>query len=529
MKKKKLKALVVASLIVCSFGFIACGESSDKAIQKDGGKETVEENDNSLVYGSGDYTTINPAINDSSEIDSLIFNGLVARDGDANIIPCLAESWEHDEATNMYTFKLRSDIKWHDGKPFTANDVKFTFDIIQNEDNMSARASGFEAIESVEVVSDTELVVKLSEPNVAILDALTVGIVPKHLLDGKDPKTAEFNTNPVGTGPYKFKSWDKGQNIIMVKNDEYFEGAASIEEIVFKIVTDDKALAMQIKSGEIDLAQVTPKDMAAIEKEEGLTVHKMKTADYRGVMYDFNRPLFKENKGIVNALNYAIDRQAILDSVLLGYGEVAYSPLQMGDYNNPDMEKFEYNPTKAKEEIEKLGFKLGDDGIYAKGDEKLAFELVCSEGDQVRIDMATICAQFFEEIGIDAKVAVKASVDWGNEDTYVVGWGSPFDPDDHTYRVFGTDKDANYNAYSNAKVDELLAKARQTTDEAERLKLYQEFQIEIGKDMPYTFIAYLEAMFVANDNLKGIDEDTILGHHGAGIFFNVDEWSLEEK
>ncbi|MGL5821445.1 MAG: ABC transporter substrate-binding protein [Sarcina sp.] len=526
MKRNKIKLLGLAAVLAMSCTFMACG-GGNKSV--DGAKPSVEQKKNTLVYGSGDYTTINPVTNDSSELDTVLFAGLVARDGDANIIPNIAESWKLDEANMTYTFKLRNDVKFHDGKQLTAHDVKFTFDEIMNPDNMAARASAFEEVKSVDVVSDTELKLVLKEPNAAILDALTVGVVPKHLLEGKDIKTADFNTKPIGAGPYKLESWDKGQNIVMVKNDDYFEGAPSIEKIIFKIVTDDKALAMQIKSGELDLAQVTPKDMKVIEKQENLDVYKMVTADYRGIMYDFNSPLFKNNKGLINALNYAVDRQAILDSVLLGYGKVAYSPLQMGDYNNPDMEKFDYNPKKAQEELEKLGFKKGSDGVYEKNGEKLTFEIVCGEGDQVRIDMATICAQSFNEIGVAAKVAVKAKVDWGNEDCYLVGWGSPFDPDDHTYRVFGTGLSTNYNNYSNSKIDEILKKARQTYDNDERLKYYKEFQEELAKDMPYTFINYLEAMYVANDNLKGIDKDVVLGHHGAGIFFNVDEWSLEAE
>lgn len=522
MKRKKLKVLALTALMMCSVGFISCGEDKKAATSNE--KAPVADDKETLVYGSGDYTSINPAINEHGEINSLIFTGLTEHDKDNKVVPALAESWTLDDATHTYTFKLRNDVKWHDGKPFTANDVKFTIETIQNPDSMSEIASNYEDIESVEVVADHEVKIKLKDANIAMLDYLTVGMIPKHILEGKDIKTADFNTNPIGTGPYKLDKWDTGQSIKLVKNTEYFKGEPKIDNMVFKIVTDYKARAMQLKSGELDFTQITPKDMAAIEGNEDFDLYKCKTADYRGIMYNFKSPLFKENKELPNALSYAIDRKAIVDSVILGHGVEAYSPLQMGAYNNPDIEKFEYNKEKTKEELEKAEWTLGKDGIYEKNNKKLSFEIVCGEGDQVRIDMANICSQQFKEVGVDAKVAVKSEIDWANQDSYLIGWGSPFDPDDHTYKVFGTDKGSNFNAYSNENIDRILKEARSTTDDAKRVELYKQFQEEMVKDMPYTYIAYIDAIYAGDTDIEGISTDTVLGHHGVGIFFNVDEW-----
>ena len=198
----------------------------------------------------------------------------------------------------------------------------------------------------------------------------------------------------------------------------------------------------------------------------------------------------------------------------------------MGPYNNPDIEKFSYNPQKAQEELEKAGWKKGDDGIYAKNGTRLSFKINCGEGDQVRIDMATICAEQLRSIGVEASVAVNAKTDWAGQETYLIGWGSPFDPDDHTYKVFGTDKGANYSAYSYEKVDALLKKARETDDNDKRLAYYQEFQQAMTEKMPYTFIAYVDAIYVGKANIHGITKDTILGHHGVGIFYNIADWTI---
>lgn len=522
MRFKKLAAVLLAASIITGV-FVSCGGA------KESGEKTgvTQENKNTLVYASSDYTSINPVLFEHGEINTLIFDGLTEHDKDNKITPGLAEKWEWNEKDKTYRFHLRKDVKWHDGEKFDANDVKFTIEAIKDPKNSSEIASNYDEIKEVKIIDDYTVDIILSEPNVAILDYLTVGIVPEHILKDKNMIESEFNKKPIGTGAYKLEKWDVGQSITLVENKEYFKVDPNIEKIVFKIVDDSKAKVMQLKSGEVDLAQVTPKDIELFKGDEKFQTLELSTADYRGILYNFGGGFFKDNKDLANALSYAIDRKGILDSVLLGKGEVAYSPIQRGDYNNPKMNKLEYDPGKAKEEIEKLGWKMGSDKIYEKDGKKLEFEIVCPQGDQVRIDMANICAQNLKAIGVNAKVSVKAEIDWDNQDTYLIGWGSPFDPDDHTYKVFGTDQNSNYSGYSNKEVDRILKEARNTEDDNKRKELYKEFQEAISKDMPYTFIAYLDAIFVGDSNIKGISKDTVLGHHGAGLLWNVEEWTIE--
>ena len=407
-----------------------------------------------LVYGSGDYDSINPIMNEHCEIKHLLFDGLMARDGDGNLIPALAESYAYDDATMTYTFKLKENVKWHDGETFTADDVKFTIEAIKNPENGSENAPNYEEIASIDVLGDYEIAFTLSEPNFAFLDYMTMSIMPQHLLEGEDMWQSDFFKKPVGTGPYKLDSWDVGQTITMVKNPDYFGGAAKIDTIVFKIVTDDNAKALQLKNGELDLAQVTPKDAATFEGSEDLTIYDMKTSDYRGILYNFGNEYWQKNADLIPAINYAIDRQAILDAVLLGEGEVAYSPLQMNKYNYDGVEKYEYNPEKAAEALTAAGCEKRDDGYWYRDGERIGFTINGTPGDQVRIDMAQIAAQQLQEIGLDVKANVPADgIDWGGQECCIIGWGSPFDADDHTYKVFGTNKGANYSSYSNADVD----------------------------------------------------------------------------
>ena len=203
---------------------------------------------------------------------------------------------------------------------------------------------------------DQTISFKLKAPNVAFLEYMTIGILPKHLLDGKNMQEDEYFKAPVGTGPYKFVSWDEGQSIVLKRNEEYWNGKPNIEEIIFKIVPDDNAKALQIESGEVNFSQLTPKDAKKYEGKDGFEVYHMKTSDYRGIMYNFNNPFWKENKELIHAINCAVDRDAMVKSVILGEGIPAYGPLARNEFNDKNVKQESYDPEKAQKIIEENGF-----------------------------------------------------------------------------------------------------------------------------------------------------------------------------
>ena len=487
----------------------------------------AQEDTETLVYGSGDYTRINPAMDEHGEINILIFNGLTAHDGDNQIIPALAESWEFDEATCTYTFHMAEGVKWHDGEPVTAEDVKFTIEAIMDPENGSENAPNYEDVEEINVIDEHTIAFRLTAPNVAFLDYMTMAVLPKHLLEGEDMQTSDFFRSPVGTGPYKLTEWDEGQAITLTKNEDYFKGEPNIDTIIFKIVTDDNAKALQLRSEELDLALLTPKDAAAFAEDEAYTCYDMETSDYRGILFNFWNEYWQNNRDLIPAVCYAIDRESIVNAVLLGQGMTAYGPLQRNIYNNEEVEHYDYDPEKAKAVLEEADCEMNEDGFYYRDGEKVGFVISVGAGDQVRIDIAQIAAQQLQQIGMDVTVEIPAQVDWGGQMAYLIGWGSPFDADDHTYKVFGTDKGANYSGYSNELVDQYLTQARQSDDPEVRAEAYDKFQEELAKDPAFAFICYLDANYVADAGIKGIDPDTVMGHHGVGIFWNVTEWTIE--
>ena len=513
------KALTLLLSLAMLFSLAACGQS---------GGDSTDDAPSTLVYGSADYTRIDPAMDEHCEINLLLFNGLTAHDGNDQIVPALAERWDYDEANCTYIFYLREGVKWHDGEPFTAQDVKFTIEAIMDPDNGSENAPNYEDVQEITVLDDHTVSFRLAEPNAAFLEYMTMAILPQHLLEGEDMQESAFFRAPVGTGPYKLESWDAGQSIVLVRNEDYFLGAPNIERVIFKIVPDDNAQAMQLESGEIDLALLDPKNAQNFAGKDGYTCYDMTTADYRGILFNFNNPYWTENRDIIPAVCYAIDRQAIVDSVLLGQGMAAHSPLQRNVYNDETVNHYDYDPAKAKEILESVGCTMGDSGYYERNGEEIGFVISVMSGEQDRIDIAQAAAQQLREVGIHCTVDIPAQMDWSGQMACLIGWGSPFDADDHTYKVFGTDKGANYSGYSNALVDEYLTLARQSSDNAVRKEYYSKFLHALADDPAYAFICYIDANYVAKSTIHGIDADTVLGHHGVGIFWNIQDWTIGE-
>ena len=509
---KKITLIALSLFLIMSLA--ACGSKV----------KTMEEN--VLVYGSGDYTRINPAMDEHGEINALLFDGLTARDGDNQIVPGLAKDWVYDEESFTYVFYLEEGVAWHDGEPFTADDVKFTIEAIMDPDNLSENAPNYEDVEEIEVIDDYTVAFRLAAPNAAFLDYMTMAVLPEHLLAGKDMQESEFFKAPVGTGPYKLESWDEGQALTLVRNEDYFKGEANIEKIIFKIVADDNAKALQMQSGELDLAQLTPKDAEKFAGEEGYTVYHMQTSDYRGIAFNFAHEYWQQNRDLIPAVCCAIDRQAIVDSVLDGQGVAAYGPLQRNIYNNEDVDHYDYDPARARAILEEAGCIMGENGFYQRGGEEVGFVLSVGAGDQVRLDIAQAAAQMLAQVGINCTVDVPVQVDWEGQMAYLIGWGSPFDADDHTYKVFGTGKGANYSQYSNAEVDKYLTQARSSDDPQVRAQAYDKFQEALAADPAFAFICYVDAAYVARTQISGISEDAVLGHHGVGIFWNVTEWTI---
>lgn len=204
--KKRIFAMLMAAAMMLSMAACGNGAEEKKTENSAGTEAQAADGESTLVYGSNDYTRINPAMDEHGEINILIFSGLTSHDGENQVAPGLAKSWDYDEDTLTYTFHLEENVKWHDGEPFTADDVKFTIEAIMDPDNGSENAPNYEDVTAIDVIDDHTIAFTLSAPNVAFLDYMTMAILPKHLLEGEDMQESDFFRHPIGTGPYKLDS-----------------------------------------------------------------------------------------------------------------------------------------------------------------------------------------------------------------------------------------------------------------------------------------------------------------------------------
>ncbi len=500
-----------------------------------GKKESSVEKENRLIYASkSEFDGLNPIIEETN-VDALLFRGLFRFDENNEPKADIAESFDISDDKLTYTFKLREDIRFHDGEPLTAEDVIFTIESVLDDKNASFLKSDFNEVESLKKIGDYEFELKLKRPFTPILDKLTLPILPKHAFEGVDMRTADFNSHPIGNGPYQFERWDRG-NSLTLKAYEHFHGTKpSIEKVIFKFIPDSNVRALQLASGEVDIALLDPVQVGELEKRDRVKIYNIDTADYRGILFNMQNDLWQDVR-VRQAFSYAIDRAQIVKGILKGFGEVAYSPLQKHAFHNENIETYSYDVQRAEQLLDEAGWEKSGDGFRYKDGQKLSFTITVPASDAVRVNMANYVAEGFKSIGANVDVA---ALDWSaitieETDAFMIGWGSPYDADHHTYILFHSEESSvtgsgyNYGSYSNAKVDALLEKGRLSTDEKERQASYMAFQEELANDPAFAFIAYVNAVYGVHGNIEGVKERT-LGHHGSGFLWNVEEWKWNDR
>ncbi len=478
---------------------------------------------------------LNPLYDESHDSAlSLIFSGLTSHDKNSKIIPGLASAWKVSKDGLVYTFDLRKDAYWHDGVKFTAKDVLFTINAAKDKSLNAPAYTNYEMVNKVDILDDYKIKITLREPFPPFLDVLSLGVIPEHILKGKNIAESDFNNKPIGTGPYKVIEWKKGQSIELVADKKFYKGAPKIDKIFLKTIPDAQVRLIQLKSGEVDVALIDPSSVKFAKKSKNLNVIRFDSADYRALMFNMKNKLFAD-PNVRIALNLLVDKETIVKKTLHGYGSVAYNPIQKSFANSDDF-KFKYNPKKAHELLKKSGWAKNKDGIYEKNGKKLSFDIYAFNSDPTRVTLAKILSSEFKKNGIVSNAYAKPSTafDLDKVDSFVIGWGSPFDPDFHTYLVFGgfadIDKNENgwnYSHYNNPKVDDALKKARFTQDVNGRKAHYRDFIEQLHLDPAYIFIAYLNFPLVHNVKVQNI-QPIVLGHHGGKFLSHAYEWKLAD-
>lgn len=468
-----------------------------------------------VVFAQGaDVTSLDPHIGKETPavtVHGQIFNSLVATDKDMNVIPCIAESWEA-LSDKSYKFKIRQDVKFHDGTPLTAEDVKFSLD--------RAVASSYVSyivnfIDNVEVVDKYTVIVNTKEPYAPILMNLahpSAAIVSKALTEA-DPEG--LKTKPIGTGPYKFVEWKHGEYVKLTANENYFGGAPKTKNIEMRVIPEAAQRTIALETGEVDVAyDLSPNDLSKIKENQDLQLLEAPSLSAWFLQFNTAKAPF-DKKEVRQAIRYAIDSQTIVDTILYGAGEIAGSIIPPIAFGYQDVAKYEYNKEKAKELLAQAGY---SNGFKTK---------IYVNDNQSRIEICQVIQSQLKEIGIDASVEVLEFATFiektnsGEHDMAFFGWTTSTADADYTYYpiLHSSQHGApgNRSFISNPDIDKYIVNGRISADKAARLENYKALEGVLADVSPIAPLYYNKVNVGTSKKVK----DFIINPCGYHNYFTV--------
>jgi peptide/nickel transport system substrate-binding protein len=462
------------------------------------------------------FNTLNSGDTASTQAITLTFDGLLGISANGDNIPMLASALPTVSADSLtFTFKLRPNLKWSDGKPLTADDVVFTYGLMflpETKDFVSRYRSDLEGyLQSVTATDPQTVVFKFSKVQASFLDShCRRGILPKSILGSVAPKalnTHDYFSNPtVTSGVFKFVKWDKGQQVVFSRNDNYWAGPSNLDQYIYKIVSDAVVLAQQLKTGEIDVGQPDPSQWDNLKTVPTITTKEFVRPSF--VYYLFNldpsRASFAlfSDKNVRKALHMALDRIAMAKAVYFGLATPAESvqvPISWA-YNPNVTPKYKYDKALASKMLDDAGWVKGSDGIRSKNGVRFSFEINTNSGNKVREALIQVMQQQWKEIGVEAtprpilfQTLVTQLRSTHTFQVILLGIAnSDTDPDQTslwTSKGIGSGG-LNGMQYKNPEVDRLMAEALTTTDRAKRKPLYFQIQNILADELPAPILFY---------------------------------------
>jgi len=447
----------------------------------------------------GEIDTIDPLKSVTivgNQVEQQMYEALVtatpALDG---VVPRLATSWDVSADGLSYTFHLRPGVKFHNGKDFKAEDVKFTFDRVLNKDFGSPRAANFSVVDQVNVVDDATVQFVLKTAYAPLLDQLDGVFIEPNLPDN------DFSKTPIGTGPFSFVEWISGDHIQLAKNPNYWiAGQPYIDGVTFRPIVEPSTRVVDLQSGNVDLLNAVPlKDADSLKQNNRLQVWSVAGVVRDHVGFNNSQAPFKDNPNLRRAIAWAIDRQTIADQLLYGWGKPAQIPVPETNWayttelNNPAG----YDLAKAK-------------SYYDQADPKptsITVKVSPTYPDEVK--MAELMQQSLAQIGLDLQIQqlewsswIKDVVSDGNYQMEIVLISGGIDPDDFYYQWLHSGEVFNLVRYSDANMDQMLLQARTTLDQGQRKTMYTQIANKMLDDVPWSHIVYRQSVMSGTADLK---------------------------
>lgn len=524
-----MKKLTIVLLL--SLTFSGCSSAPDSGRRL---------NDTMVVTLAGEPSVLNPVLSSdsaSSAVEGIVFSGLTRINEDLEIVPDIAERWTVSKDGRTYVFHLRDDVVWHDGRKLTSNDVKFTFDLILDPKVNSVRRGDY-IIDGVPIRFGTRgpliFTAELPKPFAPFLGRAGMGILPRHILEGKDINNSEFNRSPVGSGPFILKEWISADRVVLAKNPGYYAGAPKLDRIVYRIIPDENSRFIALEAGQTDVCDIPAKDRSRAQSMKNIDVYEYDSLMYVYLGLNLKKELFSDKK-VRQALAYATDKDQLIELIFRGMASPAHGPMSpVGWAYEESISKFPHDPEKAIALLESSGWKKGSDGIRAKNGRKLEFTILVNQGNKEREKAAVILQWQYKKIG--AKVNVRV-MEWSSLlkilnartqekdfDAVIIGWSLGIDPD--AYSIWHSSQypaGLNFIGYSDPEVDRLLEQGRTTIDRQERKKIYGRIQQIISAEQPYVFLWYPRSIVAVSDRIGGLSKPG-----PAGLFVDIEKIYIKD-
>jgi peptide/nickel transport system substrate-binding protein len=488
----------------------------------------------------GDVSSLIPNITSdgpSHEVGGLIYNGLVTSDRDLNIVGEMAKSWDFTPDCRQLTFTLRDNIKWHDGTPFTADDVVFTYHAMVHPKTPTAYKEDFRAVERIEAVDPLTVRIAYARPYAKALQSWSMWMLPKHLLaryveEGRLREAPQNRNMPIGTGPYRFREWRPGEKVVLTANPDYFEGRPFISRIVYRVIPSQATIFLELKAKGVDTANLTALQYTRQTRypafDKAYHKYRYPSATYTYFGFNLKDPRFADVR-VRQAFAHAINKQALIDGVLYGLGREATGPYKPGTWvYNPNVKRYPYDLERARQLLAQAGWtERNADGLLVKDGKPFTFTLMTNQGNDERKKVAEIIQASLKELGVGVDIRIlewasfiKEYVKKRRFEAIVLGWGIGQDPDQ--YEIWHSSKtgpdDLNTISYANHEVDGLLERGRSSCFETERKKSYDRLQEILAQEQPIIFLYFRDSLPAVAARVRGVKESP------NGIRYNFTEW-----
>jgi peptide/nickel transport system substrate-binding protein len=517
-------------------GALACGKpESERTATRPTGEEAPANGDRLIVGTTADVDALNPLVLTTltaQEVTGQLFWPLARFNPDfLTFRPGLADSWEFSPDSLGITFHLDPKARWHDGKPVTAADVVWSLGACKDERIAWSAIRWMDRIEKVEAVDSLTVRFDFAQRYpYQLMDASTCYPLPKHLLEKIPPaamKNAAFNRDPVGDGPFKFKSWTPQQSVEIVANEDFFRGRPHLDGVVWRIIPDWTSLITQLHSGDVDLVTgIQPSFYQPLKADPELNVYSAPGRRYVYIAWNLRDPLFAD-RNVRRALGMAIDRQGIIDALLYGQARVMNGPFPsvLWAYD-PDIRPLPYDLEEAKRLLAGAGWKdTNGDGILDKAGRPFRCQLLTNSDNTLRMDMTVAIQSQLKRLGMDVRprglefVTFIKKLEDKDFQAAVGGWNSQIKVDlSDLWSSESIEDKFNFISYANPVVDSLIDLGTRTFDTERAKRIWGEAQQMISDDAGYTFLFEQYDIQGLDKRFKSVDMNP------SGWDYNLEEW-----